>query len=74
MKNLPEVSSSETQFKSVLYNYWKATVNKKIASGHAIYLLRGCSRCFAQCANKEEKGANADTKVNIISWNRTFTI
>ena len=25
-------------------------VNKKIATGHVIYLLRGCSRCFNQCA------------------------
>ena len=50
MTDLPEVSSSKIHFKSVLYSYWKAIVNKKIASGHAIYLLRGCSKCFDQCA------------------------
>ena len=41
MTNLPEISSSKIHFKSVLYNYWKASVNQKIASRHAIYLLRG---------------------------------
>ena len=49
--NLPDVSSSKTYYKSVLYNYWKATVNKKITAGKALYLLRGCSMCFAQCAS-----------------------
>ena len=43
MTNLPEVSSSKINFKSVLYNYWMAIVNKKIATGHAIYSIRGFS-------------------------------
>ena len=51
MPNLPKVSSSKKHFKSVLYSYWKATVNKKVAKGKALYLLRGCSICFAQCGN-----------------------
>ena len=48
-----------THFKSVHYSYWKATVNKNVTIGHAIYLLSRCSWSFAQCV--------LETNITIVS-------